>query len=772
MRRVLNGLFAVLIAMNLRAGVHEQQLGARSPRINKLMSVTPLLFLSATTFYENRFEFYDLLVKRGAMLLADAVLLLGGVLRAGAAAGSTGCRARPSRPWLFALTVVPLMLAAPWLAGELGRALDRAWFGRHYSPVSAVTSVLASLQTATDEPSLIAAAESSLQATCSASPCGSRTDGARRTRRASPSRSRARVADPSLWVSVPAVPGERRAAQRRPDAAAIARLGRHVSARERAPAAAPPGAGPAGPGTARAVEPVGAEGAARADQPALPVQRAQHRGLAHPLAIRRAPTAPSSSCRRCSATPCGAPRASGRHSIRSWRSPPPISTSRRRASDPPALHHRRRRPTPGGPWCRRCWCTRWSRTPSSTASRRCAGTGALDVVARVAADRLVVEVIDNGPGPGAHTDTRRPSRRRVGEQFGLRSVRDRLRGHFGDAATFTLTRDEAQRPHGGPHRDADRVARRPPRPGRPRGARRDPRPGRRRRSAGARPAARAARRDRRRHRGRRGRRRRRRAARPSRDTTPDVVFLDIEMPAERGTDLAATLPEPRPFIVFATAYERFAVDAFQYDAADYLLKPVNRQRLQADARAAAREARRPPRRRARGRRRRRARRRFLLPQSLPEAAGYTLAARTLAAAAVGGDFYDAVVGRRSPRVRARRRRGQGHGRRPHRVERAGPVAGGAAAARPDTGRDDGGAEPRRAFAPPRARVTPRSCTACSRRPPATCATSTPATRRRWSSARMARGVSRSRPRPRRWACSTARRSRPPTSSWRRAILWS
>ena len=62
---------------------------------------------------------------------------------------------------------------------------------------------------------------------------------------------------------------------------------------------------------------------------------------------------------------------------------------------------------------------------------------------------------------------------------------------------------------------------------------------------------------------------------------PDVVFLDIEMPAERGTSLAASLPEPRPFIVFATAYERFAVDAFQYDAADYLLKPVNRPRLQA-----------------------------------------------------------------------------------------------------------------------------------------------------------------------------------------------
>jgi two-component system LytT family response regulator len=102
--------------------------------------------------------------------------------------------------------------------------------------------------------------------------------------------------------------------------------------------------------------------------------------------------------------------------------------------------------------------------------------------------------------------------------------------------------------------------------------------------------------------------------------SPDVVFLDIEMPAERGTELAATLPEPRPFIVFATAYERFAVDAFQYDAADYLLKPVNRHRLQAalgrmraklaDRQAAARELVAATRAQA-----------FLLPQSLPEAPG-------------------------------------------------------------------------------------------------------------------------------------------------------
>jgi len=124
--------------------------------------------------------------------------------------------------------------------------------------------------------------------------------------------------------------------------------------------------------------------------------------------------------------------------------------------------------------------------------------------------------------------------------------------------------------------------------------------------------------------------------------SPDVVFLDIEMPAERGTELAASLPEPRPFVVFATAYERFAVDAFQYDAADYLLKPVNRQRLQQtlDRLRMKLGARRDTEREWSAAARAQA---HLLPRTLPEVPGYAMAARTLPARAVGGDFYDATM---------------------------------------------------------------------------------------------------------------------------------
>ena len=60
---------------------------------------------------------------------------------------------------------------------------------------------------------------------------------------------------------------------------------------------------------------------------------------------------------------------------------------------------------------------------------------------------------------------------------------------------------------------------------------------------------------------------------------PDLLLLDIQMPGCSGLEVAACLPAPRPKIVFCTAFDQYAVDAFEVHAADYLLKPVNRVRL-------------------------------------------------------------------------------------------------------------------------------------------------------------------------------------------------
>jgi len=58
----------------------------------------------------------------------------------------------------------------------------------------------------------------------------------------------------------------------------------------------------------------------------------------------------------------------------------------------------------------------------------------------------------------------------------------------------------------------------------------------------------------------------------------DVIFLDIEMPGLTGFDLLARL-ENRPRVVFTTAYDRYAVKAFEADGTDYLLKPITAEAL-------------------------------------------------------------------------------------------------------------------------------------------------------------------------------------------------
>src|SRR5665647_52235 len=59
---------------------------------------------------------------------------------------------------------------------------------------------------------------------------------------------------------------------------------------------------------------------------------------------------------------------------------------------------------------------------------------------------------------------------------------------------------------------------------------------------------------------------------------PDLVFLDIQMPKITGFELLELL-DHKPQIIFATAYDQYAIKAFEYNAADYLLKPYSKERL-------------------------------------------------------------------------------------------------------------------------------------------------------------------------------------------------
>lgn len=62
------------------------------------------------------------------------------------------------------------------------------------------------------------------------------------------------------------------------------------------------------------------------------------------------------------------------------------------------------------------------------------------------------------------------------------------------------------------------------------------------------------------------------------DLKPDLVFLDIQMPKITGFEMLQLL-DHKPEIIFTTAYDQYALKAFEYNATDYLLKPFSRERL-------------------------------------------------------------------------------------------------------------------------------------------------------------------------------------------------
>lgn len=70
------------------------------------------------------------------------------------------------------------------------------------------------------------------------------------------------------------------------------------------------------------------------------------------------------------------------------------------------------------------------------------------------------------------------------------------------------------------------------------------------------------------------------ALRAIKNKKPELIFLDIQLPEMDGFELVQSLPPDRPpAVIFVTAYERFALKAFRIHAVDYLLKPVEAERI-------------------------------------------------------------------------------------------------------------------------------------------------------------------------------------------------
>jgi sigma-B regulation protein RsbU (phosphoserine phosphatase) len=122
---------------------------------------------------------------------------------------------------------------------------------------------------------------------------------------------------------------------------------------------------------------------------------------------------------------------------------------------------------------------------------------------------------------------------------------------------------------------------------------------------------------------------------------PDVIFLDIQMPGKNGLEVAARLEPPRPLVVFTTAYDQYALKAFEQNAVDYLLKPVNRKRLAGTLNTLNQRF---------GRSREiefdlkqaETTQAHLLPRRLPELKSLQFAGSCRPARGVGGDYFDFI----------------------------------------------------------------------------------------------------------------------------------
>jgi signal transduction histidine kinase len=152
--RAVNRMFMVMIAVFITLIVLPNE------GLSFVARSTPLIFLVVSVYYESRIDFYDLVIKRGVLLLISLVLT-GGVLAI--SLGSVSATPEgTSRPWIIAVLLLPVAMIMPALHDRVGRWLDQWWFGREFTPVEAVKHVLGAMQQAADEPALIAATESTL----------------------------------------------------------------------------------------------------------------------------------------------------------------------------------------------------------------------------------------------------------------------------------------------------------------------------------------------------------------------------------------------------------------------------------------------------------------------------------------------------------------------------------------------------------------------------------------------------------------------------------
>ena len=405
--------------------------------LDRVARSSPIYFLIASVYFENRFVFYDLVVKR-ALLILVSVLVLGtffvgtlpwlGQLPGGAA-----------RPWLFAVALAPVAMALSWLHSWAERWLDRIWLGRAFTPVAAIKHVLAALQPAIDEPMLLSTAETKLSEIF-----GARIAVLIGTQQPPPGLAiESEVAMPSpisdqpVRIAVLRMPGMRRIlsedlALLRSLAGVLGFMLENLRLQRKR----------------QEQDLIAQDLRLQSSKSELKALRAQ----INPHFLFNALNAIASLIHTDPARADEAVeqlaevfRYTLRRSDSEWAPLDQELTFARAYLDVEQARFGQRLsctidsdhlpPAPSVPSMLLQTLLENAVKHGVSQSRE---PGRIDVIVRTASDQVTIEVRNTGPGAAAHGRDKRD-----GEGFGLHSVRERLKGHFGDGATFALTRDEA-----------------------------------------------------------------------------------------------------------------------------------------------------------------------------------------------------------------------------------------------------------------------------------------------------------------------------------------
>jgi len=161
-RRSMVGLYGFMILICLGILVSHATDNGLGRLVRIVGSSMPLAFIFAGTYFDQRFVFLDVFLKRGLSLLLTVVLLT--FYFALLLPRLDGLELDWARPWVWAVLLLPVAMSLPWVFGRLDQWLDAVWLGRRYTVIEAVKSFLARMQRATSAAGLVDEAQRGLGA--------------------------------------------------------------------------------------------------------------------------------------------------------------------------------------------------------------------------------------------------------------------------------------------------------------------------------------------------------------------------------------------------------------------------------------------------------------------------------------------------------------------------------------------------------------------------------------------------------------------------------